>query len=260
MPRSFADLAAGYAGHDFLVREIDGRMQERLDIVRLSPQRIVDVGCSCGGSLAVLRQRYPEAQCIGIDREAGMLDRVQDAYALQADAAKLPLDSASVGLVWSNLLLHWLTDVAAFFAETHRILQEGGLFMFSTLGPDTLKELCAAFPDGYAHTQRFVDMHDLGDLLLASGFADPVMDREDLTLHYDHFTRLLEELRYGSAACNVAQRRRGLAGAAFWRQVEAAYPQRNGQWPVTFEVIYGHAWKLPTAQKETEERLLRFYR
>jgi len=257
--RSFSGLAADYCHHDFLVREIDARMQERLDFIRISPGRILDLGCSCGGSLPGLTQRYPAARRIGLDRAPEMLKQIRDADALVADAAALPLAEASVDLIWSNLLLHWLAKPALALCETQRVLASGGLFMFSTLGPDTLKELRAAMPDHFEHTQKFADLHDWGDQLLSCGFTDPVVDREDITLHYDSFAALMAELRSGSASCNAENRRRGLAGTSFWRQVESAYARQEGKWPASFEVIYGHAWKMPTPARANESPL-RFYR
>ena len=252
-------MAADYGRHDFLVREIDTRMQERLDFIRISPKRILDLGCSCGSSLSGLAQRYPEAHMIGLDQAPEMLKQVSAADVLAADAAALPLANSSIDLVWSNLLLHWLTDPILALTEAKRALKNGGLLMFSTLGPDTLKELRAAIPDTYNHTQKFADMHDVGDLLLACGFADPVVDREDITLHYSSFPALLAELRSGSARCSTSNQRQGLSGSSFWQQVESAYGQQDGKWPMTFEVIYGLAWKT-AAPATISESPLRFYR
>ena len=132
------------------------------------------------------------------------LGRQNQPRRLAGDAANLPLKSQSTAVVWSNLLLHWLDDPLPALAEAHRVLEVGGLLMFSTLGPDSLKELRSAFADGYAHTQRFIDMHDLGDMLVACGFADPVMDMEVLTLTYDDFDDMLGELRAAGSGCAAA--------------------------------------------------------
>lgn len=259
--RAFAQAAAQYGGADFFAREIDRRMQERLDFVRIEPSRIVDLGCSQGASLEALRQRYPEAPAVGIDLAPEMLRAAQPArstwqrwlpfrrdtapaYAA-ALAQKLPLKAGCAGLVWSNLLLHWLDDPLPALAEAHRILEVGGLLMFSTLGPDTLKELRGVFADGYAHTQRYIDMHDLGDMLVECGFADPVMDMEIVTLTYDSFDAMLAELRAAGSHCAMHSRRHGLTGRRAWAQARAAYEalRQDGKLPATFEVVYGHAWK-----------------
>lgn len=271
--RGFARVATNYGAVDFLAREVDRRMQERLDFVRIEPKRIVDIGCSKGASLEALQQRYERAMTIGIDLVPEMLPRPGRVWpswlpfarpvgpvALAADALQLPLASASVGLVWSNLLLHWLDHPLPVLAEGHRVLESGGLLMFSTLGPDTLKELRGAFGDGYAHVQRFADMHDLGDMLVACGFADPVMDMETLTLTYDSIDQLLAELKAASPGCAMVGRRRGLAGREVWQQVRRAYETHRsaGRLPATVEVIYGHAWKVQPRKLDDGRSVIRF--
>jgi malonyl-CoA O-methyltransferase len=267
--QSFARVAANYGAGDFFAREIDRRMQERLDYVRVEPKRVLDLGCSRGASLAALTARYPTAQQLALDLAPEMLAglrQVRPAWQrwigvgaasgpmpLAADAAQLPLLSRSTDLIWSNLLLHWLEDPLPALAEAHRVLDVGGLLMFSTLGPDTLKELRYAFSDGYAHTQRFIDMHDLGDMLVGCGFADPVMDMEVVKLTYDSFDDLLHELQSAGSSCAMKARRHGLTGKAAWTKARATYEtlRENGKLPASFEVVYGHAWKV--APKKTAD-------
>ena len=144
--------------------------------------------------------------------------------------------------------------------EAHRALAVGGLLMFSTFGPDTLKELRSAFGDGYARTQRFTDMHDLGDMLVECGFADPVMDMEVLTLTYASVDDLVRELRAAGDRCAMLGRRRGLAGREFGQRVRAACARltRDGRFPVTFEVVYGHAWKAEPKVADDGRAIVRF--
>ncbi len=169
------------------------------------------------------------------------------------DAVRLPFAGGSFSLLWSNLMLHWVNDPEPVLKELHRTLEVGGLLMFSTFGPDTLKELRAAFGDGYAHTQRFIDMHDWGDLLVHCGFADPVMDMEILTLTYPDFDALAAELKAAGDTVAMTARRHGLMTPRLWRQAAAAFAAkaRDGRVPVTLEVVYGHAWK--TAPKKTAD-------
>lgn len=253
-------------------------MQERLDYVNIKPQRILDLGCSRGGSFPELAARYPAAQLIGLDLSPAMLGagsekrsgwqrwlgfgKPSGALLLAADAANLPLKSRSTALVWSNLLLHWLNDPLPALAEAHRVLEVGGLLMFSTLGPDSLKELRIAFADGYAHTQRFIDMHDLGDMLVGCGFADPVMDMEVITLTYDDIDAMFAELRAAGSACAMTARRHGLTGRGSLNAARAAYEgMRNaGKLPATFEVVYGHAWKVEAKQSADGRAVVRFDR
>lgn len=274
--QSFARVAGRYGEGDFFAREIDRRMLERLDYVRVEPRRVLDLGCSRGASLPELATRYPAAQQLALDLVPEMLAglrAVRTAWQrwigvgaangtmpVAADAAHLPFLSRSTDLVWSNLLLHWLDDPLPALAEAHRVLDVGGLLMFSTLGPDTLKELRSAFADGYAHTQRFIDMHDLGDMLVGCGFADPVMDMEVVKLTYDSFDDLLRELQSAGSSCAMKARRHGLTGRAAWSRARAAYEtlRENGKLPASFEVVYGHAWKVAPKQTADGRAIVRF--
>ena len=268
--RRFSRVAQDYGNGDFLAREVDQRMLERLDYVKLAPQRILDLGCSRGRSFDQLSLRYPEAQMIGLDLSLPMLQAGQvprPAWQrwlglgksvparVVADALHLPLQSRSTAIIWSNLLLHWLDDPLPALAEAHRVLEVGGLLMFSTLGPDTLKELRAVFADGYAHTQRFTDMHDLGDMLIECGFSDPVMDMEVITLTYDDLDALFGDLRSAGSSCAMKARRHGLTGRGRLAAVREGYEalRRDGKLPATFEIIYGHAWK-PEARQIADGR------
>lgn len=274
--RRFARVAATYGEGDFFAREVDRRMQERLDFVKVEPKRILDLGCSRGGSFSGLSARYPEAELIGLDVAPAMLaagrvpragwqrwlglGKNSEPMRLAADASNLPLKSRSTAVVWSNLLLHWLDDPIPALAEAHRVLEVGGLLMFSTLGPDTLKELRAAFADGYAHTQRFADMHDLGDMLVGCGFADPVMDMEVITLTYDDLGAMFAELRAAGSSCAMKARRHGMTGRKSWESGKAAYEamRKDGRLPATFEVIYGHAWKAEPKKTPDGRAIVRF--
>lgn len=258
--RRFAASAATAREAGFLAREVASRMAERLDYIRLQPARILDLGCGCGADLPLLAQHYPAAERIGLDfalpllelarPDAGLLRRLfskDDApQRICGDAAQLPLAHASIGLIWSNLLLNWLSDPLPAFREMHRVLEVGGLLMFATLGPDTLKELRAALPaQAGERVHRFLDMHDLGDALVQAGFADPVMDRLELKLTYPDLAGLLRDLRHAGATNAARNRPRGLAGKDSWRAARSLLLQAciDGRLPTTVEVVFGHAWK-----------------
>jgi malonyl-CoA O-methyltransferase len=161
-----------------------------------------------------------------------------------ADAERLPLAHASVDFLFSNLALQW-SPPGAVFAEAARVLPAGGLFMFSTLGPDTLKELRAAFGESTAHVHAFVDMHDVGDALVHAGFADPVMEMEVITLEYTRVEDLARDLRATGARNALPHRARGLTTPRLWKRMAERYEaqRRDGALPATFEIVYGHAWK-----------------
>ncbi|GHT93009.1 malonyl-[acyl-carrier protein] O-methyltransferase [Betaproteobacteria bacterium] len=256
-------LGADIGAADFVAREIDLRMQERLDYVRLAPQRILDLGCGDGGhSLAALRGRYPDACCVGVDAETSLLlhTKATGGLYLAADAERLPLPDDSFDLVWANLLLPWLANPLAMAREALRVLQPGGLLMLSALGPDTLRELRAGFADGYAHTQAFIDLHDLGDLLLDAGFADPVADMEMLTLTYTRLDALIAELRAAGVTCAMQNRRKSLAGRSLRQSLAAHYEnlragREDGRLPVSVEIVYAHAWKSGDGGRVTGDRM-----
>jgi malonyl-CoA O-methyltransferase len=262
--RGFERAAAGYDSAAVVAREVGKRMLERLQYVKQSPQRILDAGCGTGQDTAKLAAHYPQASIINLDSSPAMLAAGRAmtpwwkrqlpflsgnaANQVCADLQSLPLASGSVGFVWSNLALHWC-NLDHCIAEMHRVLQTDGLFMFTTLGPDTLKELRSAFDglDAYEHVQRFIDMHDIGDALVRAGFADPVMDMEILTVTFDDFHSLARDLKATGATDHLPSRRPGLLGKRLWKSVAERYEtfRREGKLPATVEVIYGHAWKPP---------------
>lgn len=269
--------AAGYGKFDTLAREVARRMDERLDYIRLEPKRIVDLGCGPGADLPRLAERYPGIPRIAIDvspamlaqarGEAGLFKRLlrlgkaAEATPICADATALPLKSSSVSLVWSNLMLQWQHDPLPALKEAHRVLEIGGMVMFSTLGPDTLKELRAALPTSDAeHLHRFIDMHDIGDAMVKAGFADPVMDMDMINLTYASFDDLLRALR-ASGSANASKRRpRGLVGKAHWHILRENYDRlkKDGRLPVTIEVVYGHAWKAEPKLADDGRAIVRF--
>ena len=140
-----------------------------------------------------------------------------------------------------------MNDLSGAFAEMHRVLEPGGLLMFTTFGPDTLKELrdATAGADGYTHVNRFTDMHDIGDILVARRFADPVIDMEILTLTYDGIRELMRDLKAIGAHNVTRGRRSALGGRSALARIAERYEahRRDGKLPATFEVVYGHAWK-----------------
>jgi malonyl-CoA O-methyltransferase len=174
-----------------------------------------------------------------------------------ADAQALPLADASVDLVHSSLCLQWCEDPGLALAEFRRVLRPDGLLLFSTFGPDTLRELRAAFADvdRMPHVSRFIDMHDIGDALLASGFRDPVLERDDFTLTYADARDLMRELRAIGATNADALRQRSLTGKAHLAGVVAAYERfrRNGVLPATYEVVYAIA-RAPLAGQPVRSR------
>jgi malonyl-CoA O-methyltransferase len=250
--RRFERAAATYAKASRLEAEIGARMLERLDYVKLTPRRVLDAGS--GPPQRRLAKRYPQADVIALDFSLAMLRmgkkrlfERRPVRSVGGDMARLPIASGAIDLVWSNMALHWAADPLAALREFHRVLAVDGLLMFSTLGPDSLAELRQAA--GSARVHAFADMHDLGDLLVAAGFAEPVMDMERVTLLYEDGATLLADLRASGQTCALAAPahapRRGLAGRGFLAALNErlAAQRRDGKLGVTYEVVYGHAWK-----------------
>jgi malonyl-CoA O-methyltransferase len=248
--RAFGRAAANYAEHAALQAEVGERLRERLELaLDFAPRRVLDVGCGPMAG-AALRQRYGEAQVIALDLALPMLQRGTiepgPAFLVCADAQALPLADASIDLVHSNLCLQWCEDPGLAIAEFRRVLRPGGVLLFSTFGPDTLKELRAAFAevDDQPHVSRFIDMHDIGDALLVTGFRDPVLEREDFTLTYADAPTLMHELRAIGATNADTRRQRSLTGRGRLQRVAAAYERfrRDDVLPATYEVVYAHAF------------------
>jgi len=277
--RHFARAAATYDGAAVLQKEVGARMAERLDVVKLAPAAILDAGCGTGDALAELAVRYPGARRVALDIALPMLDVARtksrerrstfarlvssvtgatganEPRFVCGDVAALPLAAGAFDLVWSNLALQWAGDLPQALAELHRVLAVGGLVTFTTFGPDTLRELRTAFAgiDGHRHVGRFVDMHDIGDMLVHAGFADPVMHMELLTLTYGDAKAMLLDLKAIGATNATQARPRALMGRRRFERALAALEatRRDGRIAATFEVIYGHAWKAaPTRTAE----------
>ncbi|KVE38795.1 methyltransferase domain-containing protein [Burkholderia sp. TSV86] len=274
----FDRRAAGFGAVSFLPREIAQRMRERLDYIKINPASVLDAGCGTGDDLPLLRARFPEAPVFGVDVSHGMLARVAErdaadtnwrrflpatlAKALgqrgprvaQADFSTLPFAGGAFDLLWSNCALHWHARPDLVLPEWHRVLRVDGLLMFNTLGPDTLRELRAAWADAARAVDAvaptrvvdFVDMHDLGDMLVESGFEIPVMDQEVLTVTYKSPASLLADVRRWGAYPFERDEASARASRRLLAALHDALDARrrdDGTIPLTFEVIYGHAWK-----------------
>jgi malonyl-CoA O-methyltransferase len=275
---SFSRAASSYDDHAGLAQEIAERMLERLDLLKRAPARALDAGSGTGYCARKLKHRYRDCTVVELDFAAPMLQQSRqsapwwrrqvgallgEAPALVcADMERLPFAERSFDMVWSNLALLWSASPQQVFAEAWRVLRPGGVYMFSTLGPDTLKELRVAYAaaDDRVHVNRFVDMHDLGDALVGARFADPVMDMECLTLTYDEVQSLFSELKK-TGSCNVsAGRRSALGGKRAHACCVQAYEELRtaGRLPATFEVVYGQAWK-PESARDDGRAVIEFH-
>ncbi len=254
---SFERAALSYDEAAVLQRAIADRLLARLDVVRLAPQTVLDAGSGTGYVARALMRRYPRARVFAADLAHAMarqarahtrlrrwLTRASGAFVC-ADLERLPFAAASVDMIVSNLTLQWCDPQAA-FAECRRALRPGGLFVFTTFGPDTLGELRAAWraADDRPHVHAFADMHDLGDLLVRAGFAEPVLDVERFTLTYADVFSVLRDLKRLGAHNATRARARGLTGKRAFARFREAYEalRTDGRIPATYEAVYGLAW------------------
>lgn len=257
--RHFGRAATSYEKHDALQREVQTALLERLDFYLETPLRVVDIGAGTGRGTALLKQRYPKAEVIALDLALPMLRAAKQHNSwlkpfmrVCAEATHLPLADHSVDVLYSNLCFQWVDDLPALFGECMRVLKPGGFMAFSSFGPDTLKELRAAWAeaDQLPHVGRFLDMHDVGDAMLNAGLRDPVLDVFRYTLTYSEPRKLLEELQ-GLGATNADRARaRGLTGKARYQRMLAAYEAMrvDGRIPASWEVVSAHAWGPPVGQ------------
>jgi malonyl-CoA O-methyltransferase len=262
------------ASAEFLYGEIAQRMFERLKLIRLEPGVVLDAGCGNGKRLSLLRARYPNAKIMGIDHSDKALEQARQLLAppwwrallpwqrhrlyeyVCADLASSGLAPGSIDLIWSNLAIHWHPEPHNVLREWSRILKPGGLALFSNWGPATGQELRTAISRAGIQTATLplVDMHDLGDLMIEQGFADPVMDQETITLTYADGASLLADVSALGGNPNP-NRRAGLTTKG-WRArlIEAleANARLDGKLTLTLEVAYGHAWRSTTRRSAGE--------
>lgn len=266
----FSKAAATYDEAAIIQRRTAEDVAERTLLLTCEKKTILELGCGTGLLTEQLVKHYPDAAISAVDLATDMLLYAKSRLTtkpplwqfwseakspvrwVQADAYALPFDDASFDLIVSNFMLQWCQDLDRVFAEMRRVVKPGGAILFSTFGPDTLKELRQAWVrvEGDAAHQRFnefIDMHDLGDALIRNGFGQPVMDVEQVRLIYDDAMQVMRDLKtLGATQANQSnQSARGMLGRGTLSAVIAAYEQyRDGQskLPATFEVVQGHAW------------------
>jgi malonyl-CoA O-methyltransferase len=259
--RSFDRASASYDAAAVLQAEVRNLLLARLDLTDLSPRLALDAGAGTGHASRALQRRYPDAHVLALDSSYGMLRSAgkQQSWLrpfsrVCADASSLPLPDGSVDLILSNFMLHW-SDLDACLTEFRRVLAPRGFLSFTALGPDTLRELRAAWTgvDSRPRVSQFIDMHDIGDALVRAGFAAPVLDVERYTLLYDDVERLAADLRATGARNATAGRPKGLTTPRQFAAMRMAYETQrlNGRLPATYEVVFGQAWTPVTAARRS---------
>lgn len=250
---AFDRASARYEAAAVLQARVAKELLDRVAAFNLEPRVVVDLGAGTGRSSAELRRRFKRARVIAIDLAPGMLREARKHQHLFrkfdrvcGDAMRLPLASGSVDILFSSLMLQWCDPLDPALAEARRVLKPEGLLIFSTFGPDTLKELRSAWgaADEYNHVNYFTDMHDVGDALVRAGLMEPVLDVDRLQLMYPDALSLMRDLKTIGAHNVTLGRPRALTGKSRLQKMQAAYEafRRDGQLPATYEVVYGAAW------------------
>lgn len=252
---AFNQNATNYEKAALVQYEIGERLFERLSYLKIAPRYVLDLGCGTGIFTKRLKGKYPDAQIIGLDLACDMLRESRKKHRfwnkwplINADMRALPFADGLFDLIFANQVIHWSDPLSVVFRELNRVMNPGGCLMFSTLGPDTFRELTGAWSavDNYAHANHFPDMHDVGDCLMAERFLDPVVDMESLTVHYRDLAKLVSSLKAQGVRNINPSRNPGLTGRRIWQAFETSYQNYctpEGKYPLTYEVVYGHAWK-----------------
>lgn len=255
--RQFLKSLDTFDEHAAVFHAVSDRLLGRLELLAIEPLRVLDLGCRTGYQLAALSQRYPGAVIVGADPAPGKppqlprswpswLRRSQQPapFRIACDPHELPFANGSFDLVVSNMLLPWCHSPHRVFEEVARILANDGAFMFTSAGPDTLMEYRRSWAsiDSHLHGFGLIDMHDVGDTMMAAGFAAPVLDRDNLVVDYPDIASIQKELRCLGAANLATGRRPGLMSHSAGVKL-AANVDSGRRFPVTLELVQGHGWK-----------------
>ena len=251
--QAFDKAADSYDEAAVLQKEVCQRLLEKLDVVQLSPEWILDAGTGTGEAVKPLQKRYKKSEVVLLDLSEAMLQKsvkqgvmFRKPHQVCGNIESLPFANQSFDLLFSNLAMQWCNDLGATLTEFKRVLKPGALLQFATFGPDTLKELRASWEkvDEAVHVNSFIDMHDIGDALLQVGFAEPVMESEIITVNYKEVDTLMQDLRDIGANVTANGHRQGLLTRNMLKQLREAYEvyRQDDVLPASYEIVYGHAW------------------
>ncbi len=264
--RRFDRAAEEFENFDFVHSVTRNGLLARLEPMVVEAKTVIDLGCATGSACKPLAKRFRRAHIIALDLSAGMLQQVRRKQSwftkyslLHANATAIPLADQSVDVVFANQLLPWIDASATMFAEVGRVLRENGLFLFATLGPDSLSGLRQAWQntDTGVHVNRFPDMHDIGDAAIRAGLTDPVLDVDRLSVTYQDADALFRDLTGCGARNSLAHRSHTLIGKSRFDAMTATLERhrRNGTIELDLELIYGHCWGAGPRSHDSEIRI-----
>ena len=264
--RRFDRAAHGFDTVDFVHSAARAGLLARLEPMTIDAHTVVDLGSATGSGSRLLARRFRRARIVAVDLSRNMLEatrrkrsRFSRRLSVQANAQELPFADQSIDVIFANLLLPWVSDPVLLFAEVSRVLREGGLFLFSTLGPDSLSEIRDAWAsvDTREHVNRFFDMHDIGDAAVRAGLRDPVLDVDHLSVTYNDAETLFRDLTSMGARNCLQNRGRSLGGVGHFRAMKAALDgQRKGDLlTLDLELVYGHCWGSGPQSADGEYRI-----
>ena len=251
--RRFDRAARTFDDADFVHAVTRDGLMQRLAPLLVDAKTVIDLGAATGSANRLLLKRFRGAQLVAVDRSHNMLLKCKEkkswlakAHFLQARAARLPLADSCVDVVFSNLMLPSVGEPEAVFREVSRVLRKDGVFAFSTLGPDSLKEISRAWQsvDDGGHVVPFSDMHDIGDGLVRAGLRDPVLDVDRLGVHYEAGDKLFADLGAVGARNCLADRSQALTGKNRFGSMQKALASGTGDARISLnlELVYGHCW------------------
>ena len=251
--RRFDRAAAGFDTVDFVHATTRDGLLGRLAPMVIEPRTILDLGAATGSATRDLAKSFRRARVVAVDLSRNMLEQTRRKQGwfsrvttVQADAAALPIANQSIDIVFANQLLPWVGNPAQTFSEVARVLADDGLFLFATLGPDSLSEIRRAWAalDSDVHVNLFPDMHDIGDAAVRAGLRNPVLDVDRLTVTYEDTESLFHELTAMGARNSLSKRNRSLSPAKRFKAMKAALNSSRDGGPLTLEleIVYGHCW------------------
>ena len=259
---SFNRRADTYDSFAIVQKEVAERIFDRLSAIKIHPQLILDLGCGTGFLTQKIAALYPNAKIIPLDFSEEMLrvckSKVNKINPICADIENIPIDESRFDLIISSLTLHWATDLYSTFTKIHKLLKNDGCFLFSSIGPDTLFELREALSkiNAQERVNRFIDMHHYGDALLNIGFSDPVVDNEKIIIEYQSFSDVLKSLKKIGANTVEKIADKKLTRIDYRDALDGYSVNENSNYPVTYEVLYGLAWKKTPSNPKINEDVI----